>query len=57
VVKPRYSVKSDNYEKFEKRYLPAKEFGVLVVSTPKGMMSHNDARKNKLGGRLIAYCY
>jgi small subunit ribosomal protein S8 len=57
VVKPRYSVGKDGYEKFEKRYLPAKGLGVLVVSTPKGMMSHSEAKEKRIGGRLIAYCY
>jgi len=57
VVKPRFSVGKNDYEKFEKRYLPAKGLGVLVVSTPAGIMSHNDAKNKKIGGRLIAYCY
>jgi small subunit ribosomal protein S8 len=57
VVKPRYSVKITTYEKFEKRFLPAKDFGILVVSTPQGLMTHKEAKDKKLGGRLIAYCY
>lgn len=57
VVKPRYSVKSKDFEKFEKRYLPAKDIGILVVSTPKGIMTHRDAKSKKTGGRLLAYCY
>ena len=57
VIKPRYSVKLDNYTKYEKRFLPAKGFGILVVSTPKGVMTHEEAKEQKLGGRLIAYCY
>ncbi len=57
VIMPRYSVKNNEFEKFEKRYLPAKDFGVLIVSTPKGIMSHNDAKSKKIGGRLLAYCY
>jgi small subunit ribosomal protein S8 len=57
VVKPRYSVQKGMFEKFEKRYLPAKEFGVLIVSTSKGLMSHKEAKEKKIGGRLIAYCY
>jgi len=57
VIKPRYAVKKDGFEKFEKRYLPAKGFGIIVVSTTKGMMSHEDAKKKGLGGKLIAYCY
>lgn len=56
-IKPRYSVKKDEYEKFEKRYLPAKDFGIIFVSTSKGIMTHIEAKKKGLGGRLLAYCY
>ena len=56
-IKPRFSVGTGSYEKFEKRYLPAKDFGILIVSTPEGVMTHSDAKAKGLGGRLIAYCY
>ena len=57
VVKPRYSIKSNEFEKFERRYLPAKDFGVLFISTPGGIMTHYTAKQKKTGGRLLAYCY
>jgi small subunit ribosomal protein S8 len=57
VIKPRFSVKRETYEKFEKRFLPAKDFGILIISTPQGMMPHTEAKKKGLGGRLISYCY
>jgi small subunit ribosomal protein S8 len=57
VIKPRFAVELADYEKFEKRYLPAKNVGILIVSTPQGMMSHEEAKKNHHGGRLVAYCY
>ncbi len=57
VVKPRFAVTLDEYEKFEKRFLPAKGVGVLIVSTIKGMITHEEAKEKNLGGRLIAYCY
>ena len=57
VIKPRYSVKSNNFENFEKRYLPAKDIGILFVSTPRGIMTHYDAKSKKTGGKLLAYCY
>jgi small subunit ribosomal protein S8 len=57
VIKPRYSVKLNDYEKFEKRYLLAKDFGFLIVSTSKGIMTHLQAKEKKLGGKLIAYVY
>ena len=57
VIKPRYSVRIDEYEKYEKRYLPAFGMGILIVSTSKGLMTHREAKEQKLGGKLIAYCY
>nr|AJS12871.1 small subunit ribosomal protein S8 [uncultured archaeon] len=57
VIKPRFSVKKETYEKYEKRFLPAKDFGILIVSTAQGMMTHTEAKKKELGGRLIGYCY
>ena len=56
VIKPRYSVKKDQFEKFEKRYLLAREMGILIVSTPLGIMPHSEAKKKKIGGKLLAYC-
>jgi small subunit ribosomal protein S8 len=57
VVKPRFAVTMDEYEKFEKRFLPAKGVGVLIISTIGGLMTHEEAKEKNLGGRLIAYCY
>ncbi len=57
VIKPRFSVKHNEFPKWEKRYLPARDFGTLVVTTPKGVMSHKEAKKNGIGGRLLAYIY
>lgn len=57
VIKPRYSVSVDGYTKFEKRYLIGINFGFLIVSTSKGMMTHTKAKSLGLGGVLIAYCY
>ena len=57
VIRPRHAVKRDGYEKWEKRYLPAAGFGVLVVSTPKGIMTHAQAMEQGIGGRLLAYVY
>ncbi|MBW2985082.1 30S ribosomal protein S8 [Candidatus Woesearchaeota archaeon] len=57
VIKPRHSVKKDNYEKFEKRYLPAKGFGILIVSTPHGIITQEYAKKKESGGKLLAFVY
>ncbi|MGP6219834.1 30S ribosomal protein S8 [Caldiplasma sukawensis] len=57
VIKPRYSVRKVNMDKFESRFLPAQDFGILIITTTKGVMSHVEARKQGLGGKLLAYVY
>lgn len=57
VVKPRFSAKVAELEKWEKRFLPARDFGVLILSTSQGVISHNDARALGIGGQLLAYVY
>lgn len=56
-IRPRYSFKVKDIEKWEKNYLPARDIGILVVSTPEGIMSHLEARKKGIGGKLLAYVY
>jgi small subunit ribosomal protein S8 len=57
VIKPRYAVRTPEIEEWEERYLPSRDVGVLIVSTPKGVLSHTDARTAKAGGRLLAYVF
>jgi len=56
-IKPRHPMKLDEGEKWEKRYLPAAGVGILVVSTPKGVMTHRKAAELGVGGRLLAHIY
>jgi len=56
-VKPRYSAGADGFEKWEKRFLPARDYGTLVVTTSHGVMSHYQAREEGVGGQVIAYVY
>jgi len=57
VIKPRYSTTIEEFEKWEKRFLPAREIGLLIVSTPKGVMDHKKAKEMHVGGKLIAFVY
>jgi small subunit ribosomal protein S8 len=57
VIKPRFATKVSELEKWEKRFLPARNFGVLILSTSRGVMAHTDARAQSLGGQLLAYVY
>lgn len=56
-IKPRFKVKAGEIEKFEQRFLPARNFGVLIMSTSRGLVTNYEAKEKKTGGRLIAYCY
>ncbi|MEG3224033.1 MAG: 30S ribosomal protein S8 [Methanobacteriales archaeon Met13] len=57
VIKPRHAVKNDEFEKFEKRYLPSKNFGIMIMTTSQGIMTHHEAKENGIGGRLLVYVY
>jgi small subunit ribosomal protein S8 len=56
-IKPRFSVGTTQFETWEKRFLPSRDIGVLVVSTSQGVVSHRKAKKKKIGGRLLAFIY
>jgi small subunit ribosomal protein S8 len=57
VVKPRFAVGKADMEKWEKRYLPARNFGFLILTTSQGVMSHYDAARKGIGGEILAYVY
>lgn len=56
-VKPRFETTKEEYEKWEKRFLPARNFGTLIVTTSSGVMGHRDAKEQGIGGQLLAYVY
>jgi small subunit ribosomal protein S8 len=57
VIKPRYPVKRDDLEEWEARYLPAQDFGLLILTTTNGVLSHQEAKKQGIGGKVLAYVY
>ncbi len=57
VIKPRYPIKREELEKWESRYLPAQNFGLLILTTTEGIISHEEAKKTGIGGKLLAYVY
>jgi small subunit ribosomal protein S8 len=56
-VKPRFTVKAGDIEKYMRRYLPARGVGTLIVSTNQGLITHEEAIEKNVGGCLIAYFY
>ncbi|MFH1788305.1 MAG: 30S ribosomal protein S8 [Candidatus Altiarchaeota archaeon] len=56
-IKPNFPSKHLDFPKWEKRFLPSRDFGILVVSTSKGVVNHKQAKELSEGGRLLAYVY
>lgn len=57
IIKPRFSVVKGGFIKWEKRYLPANSMGILIITTPMGIMDQMHAVKAGTGGRLLGYIY
>jgi small subunit ribosomal protein S8 len=56
-IKPRLSISYDELQKYEERFIPSRDVGLLIISTPKGLITNKQARELKTGGVLIAYVY
>lgn len=56
-IKPRFYIRTREFEEWEKRVLPARDFGLLIVTTSKGVMSHSEAIESGVGGQLLAFVY
>ncbi len=56
-IKPRFSCDKTQIEKYRRRYLPARNLGVMIISTNKGLMTHKEAQDEQIGGSLVAYFY
>jgi len=56
-VKPRFTVSVDNINRYVRRFLPARNFGFVIISTNQGLMDHYEAEEKNIGGCLIAYIF
>ena len=57
VVKPRYAIKVGEFDHWESRFLPARDFGSLILTTTQGVIDQYKAKEAGTGGRLLAYVY
>ena len=57
VIKPRMPVRKTDWARKEQQFIPGFGVGLLIVSTPNGIMTNADAEKDRVGGRLLAYVY
>lgn len=57
VIKPRYAIKKAEFDSWEARYLPARDFGSLILTSTAGVIDQYQAKEAGTGGRLLAYVY
>lgn len=57
VISPRYDVSHDDLEDWVSRLLPSRLFGVIVLTTSAGIMDHEEARRKKVGGKILGFFY
>ncbi len=56
-IKPRFNVSVEEIERYMRRFLPSRDFGILIISTSSGLITHREAYEKNLGGSLVAYFY
>lgn len=56
-VKPRFMVSVSEIDKFVSRYLPARDIGIIIISTSQGVMTHHTAIDKNIGGSVLAYMF
>lgn len=56
-ISPRYDISHNDIEKWVARLLPSRQFGHIVLTTSSGIMDHLEARKKKVGGKVLGFFY
>ncbi|EZG59406.1 40S ribosomal protein S15a [Gregarina niphandrodes] len=56
-INPRYDVAINDMEKITSQLLPSRQFGYVVLTTSKGIMDHEQARRSHQGGKILGYFF
>mmetsp|Transcript_14913 Transcript_14913/g.17648 ORF Transcript_14913/g.17648 Transcript_14913/m.17648 type:complete len:131 (-) Transcript_14913:71-463(-) len=57
VISPRFDVEYGELEKWVVNLLPSRQFGKILISTTYGIMTHDEARRKKTGGKILGFFY
>ena len=57
VISPRYDISAGDVEDWVGRLLPSRQLGFFVMTTSQGIMDHEEARRKKLGGKVLGFFY
>lgn len=53
VISPRYDLSHHDIEEWVGRLLPSRLFGKIVLTTASGIMDHEEARRKRVGGKIL----
>ena len=57
VISPRFDVERSDIEQLATNILPSRQFGHLVLTTPYGIMDHEEARRKHTGGKIVGFFF
>lgn len=57
VISPRYDVGHQEIEPWVARLLPSRQFGIIVMTTSAGILDHEEARRKRVGGKVLGFFY
>ncbi|CAE6524239.1 unnamed protein product, partial [Rhizoctonia solani] len=57
VISPRFNVQVNQIESSVNLLLPARAFGIIILTTSAGIIDHDEARRKHVGGKLLGYVY
>mmetsp|Transcript_24645 Transcript_24645/g.38032 ORF Transcript_24645/g.38032 Transcript_24645/m.38032 type:complete len:131 (+) Transcript_24645:192-584(+) len=57
VISPRFDVAYDEIEQWIVNLLPSRQFGHVLLSTTYGILTHEEARRKKTGGKILGFFY
>eukprot|EP01130_Rhizamoeba_saxonica_P012945 TRINITY_DN54_c0_g2_i1.p1 TRINITY_DN54_c0_g2~~TRINITY_DN54_c0_g2_i1.p1 ORF type:complete len:131 (-),score=27.47 TRINITY_DN54_c0_g2_i1:92-484(-) len=56
-ISPRFDIKLKDIENWTSNLLPSRQFGHIVLTTSLGIMTHEEARAKKTGGKILGFFY
>mmetsp|Transcript_55751 Transcript_55751/g.99268 ORF Transcript_55751/g.99268 Transcript_55751/m.99268 type:complete len:131 (-) Transcript_55751:43-435(-) len=57
VISPRFDVSLDGIVQLASDLLPSRQFGHVVLTTPYGIMDHDEARRKHTGGKVVGFFF